>query len=91
MRSRPTEKRKEKSPGPGRYSPNPDFVLGNSPAFIVGKSQKKFETEQEKSSKLTPGPGSYDSPITLTGPKWGFGSIPKIKVKPNIPVLVPHS
>ena len=74
LRSRPVEKIVEKAPGPGKYDPKAEFVLDHSPNVALGRSQKNFETELEKSNKFIPGPGTYKKPTTLAGPKWGFGS-----------------
>jgi hypothetical protein len=86
LRSRPVEKREEKAPGPGKYDPKAEFVMESAPVFGVGRSAKKFESELERNGKLVPGPGTYGSPTSLAGPKWGFGSSERAQEKKmNVP------
>lgn len=60
----------DRVPGPGNYNPNALVGKEKSPAWGVSKGEKSAEGKD----KSLPGPGSYLTKGTFTGPKWGFGS-----------------
>jgi hypothetical protein len=79
LRSRPSDRPNDFVPGPGKYNPNQDYVLEASPNFGIGKSQKSFGSSFD--GNPNPGPGTYLKKSTLSGPKWGFGSGPRVESK----------
>ena len=60
-------------PGPGNYEPKITLTNEKAPSWIVGKSElRTFSTG--KNLNYLPGPGSYQKPSTLGGPRWRFGN-----------------
>ena len=55
-------------PGPGNYEPKITLTNEKAPSWIVGKSElRTFSTG--KNLNYLPGPGSYQKPSTLGGPR----------------------
>lgn len=49
---------------------------------MIGKADRSQFTDPAKFSQTLPGPGQYAHPTTVgVGPKWGFGSDRREKVK----------
>ena len=60
-------------PGPGAYDHDAfGSVLETSPRPRIGSAKRTDPMSQ--SMKALPGPGTYESTGTLSGPRWGFGS-----------------
>ena len=59
-------------PGPGNYEPKVTLTTEKTPSWIVGKSEQRT-ISAGKDSVYLPGPGTYQKPSTLGGPKWRFG------------------
>lgn len=72
MRPKTAEKVKESSPGPGDYNL---LTINSKFAWTIGKEKRK--TDKNLSNKI-PGPGQYNTEIEEKGPKWVFGTAPKV-------------
>lgn len=69
----------KQSPGPGSYQQDQQAVKTTAARYSLGKEKRAML----KSLNNNPGPGTNESKSQLQGPKYGFGSSQRAKLRPD--------